>query len=187
MKVIETGILDCYVIEPQVFGDHRGFFYECFNEDKLIEQGIPKYNWIQDNHSKSQYGVIRGLHYQLAPHAQTKLVRVVSGAVIDNVIDIRENSPTFGKHFSIELSAENKKQLLVPKGFAHGFSVISKQAEFLYKVDYPYIKEAEKGINPVNSGFNIDWGIPNSEALLSDKDKTAPDFDHCERNFIYNQ
>lgn len=187
MKVIETGIVDCYVIEPQVFGDDRGFFYESFNEDKLVAQGIPKFNWIQDNHSKSQYGVVRGLHYQLAPHAQTKLVRVVSGAVIDNVIDLRENSPSFGKQFRIELSGENKKQLLVPKGFAHGFSVISKQAEFLYKVDAPYVKEAEKSINPINSGFDIDWGIKSTEALLSEKDKVAPDFENCERNFIYNK
>jgi len=186
LKIIETGILDCYVIKPQVFGDERGFFYESFNEEKLINHGIPKYNWIQDNHSKSQYGVIRGLHYQLAPHAQTKLVRVVTGAVIDNVIDLRENSPTFGKQFRVELTEHNNTQLLVPKGFAHGFSVISKQAEFLYKVDYPYVKEAEKSINPINSGFDLDWGIKPTEAILSEKDNNAPDFKNCERNFIYN-
>jgi len=185
LKVIKTEIPGVCVIEPQVFEDHRGFFFESFNEQKLLDQGLPKFNWIQDNHSKSQYGVIRGLHYQLDPFAQTKLVRVVQGSVIDIVVDIREGSPAFGKYFRIELTEQNKKQLLVPKGMAHGFSVISKTAEFLYKVDQVYDKASERSIHPVENELELDWGLPKELVTLGPKDADAPDFENCDRNFTY--
>ena len=145
MPFIKTTIPDLLLFEPVVHNDARGYFFESYNESVFGEQGID-IRWVQDNQSSSQYGVVRGLHFQCPPHAQTKLVRVLSGSILDVVVDIREGSPTFGKSFSVELTAENKKQLLVPKGFAHGFAVLSEQAEVLYKCDQFYNKASEQGI-----------------------------------------
>lgn len=182
MKIVKTEIPDLLIIEPKVFEDSRGFFSETFNQQDFENAGL-KYNWIQDNHAKSQYGVIRGLHYQLAEFSQAKLVRVTNGAVIDIVVDLRKNSPTYKKTYSILLTAENKKQFLVPRGFAHGYSVISKEAEFLYKVDNVYSKESEGGINPINSGLAIDWQIPEQLMLVSEKDKIAPNIENATFDF----
>jgi len=174
MNIIKTSLNDALVIEPKVFEDSRGFFSETWNKSDFEENGI-RNNWVQDNHAKSQYGVIRGLHYQNGAFSQAKLVRVTNGAVIDIIVDIRKESSTYLKSFSIVLSAENKKQLYVPRGFAHGYSVITKEAEFLYKVDNVYNKESEGGINPVKSEIEgIDWKIPENLMLLSEKDKNAP-------------
>lgn len=184
MKVIPTPIRDLYVLEPTVFEDNRGFFYESYNAQKLSEQGI-NYNFIQDNHSKSAYGVLRGLHYQKEPYAQTKLVRVIQGKVLDVAVDIRRGSPTFLQHFSIELSDENKKQLLIPVGFAHGFVVISETCEFLYKCDNYYNKASEGGIAYNDSSLNIDWKIPAKDIILSEKDKQNLIATEADFNFTY--
>lgn len=176
MKITETRFSDLYVLEPKVFGDSRGFFYESYNAKYLQEAGL-NYKFVQDNHSKSSFGVLRGLHYQLGQHAQTKLVRVIQGAVIDVVVDLRKGSPTYLQHFSIELSAENNKQLLVPKGFAHGFVVLSDTAEFLYKCDQFYNKESEGGIHYADNTLNIDWGLKREEYIVSDKDQNNPSLD----------
>jgi len=184
MKVTKTKFSGLVVIEPTVFEDERGFFFESWNQ-QLHHKNELQYNWIQDNRARSQYGVIRGLHYQLNPLAQAKLVSVITGAVIDAVVDLRKNSPTYGKSYSIELSAANKKQLLVPRGFAHGYSVISKVAEFQYKCDNFYSKANERGMNPVENEFNIDWQIPAELIQLSDKDLAAPNFENSEHNFVY--
>ncbi len=185
MKIIPTPINDLFVLEPSVFEDSRGFFFESYNAQKLSEHGI-EYNFIQDNHSKSGYGVLRGLHYQNDPHAQTKLVRVTQGKVLDVAVDIRRGSPTFLQHFSIELSAENKKQLLIPAGFAHGFVVLSEICEFLYKCDNYYNKSSEGGIAYNDPSLNIDWVIPKSDIILSEKDSHNPTIDNADFNFIYN-
>lgn len=182
MKITTTNFPGLLVIEPKVIKDERGFFFESYNHQLHQKNGLD-YNWVQDNRARSQYGVIRGLHFQLNPVAQAKLVSVSLGAVIDSVVDLRKGSPTYGHSFSIELSAANKKQLLVPRGFAHGYSVITKVAEFQYKCDNYYSQSDERGIHPVNNGFNIDWKINPSNIQLSEKDKNAPDFDTCEHNF----
>jgi len=156
MEIAETGISNLLVITPKVFEDSRGYFFESYNADAFLKQGINN-AWIQDNQSKSAYGVIRGLHYQLAPFAQSKLVRVIAGRILDVAVDIRKGSPTFGKHFSLELSEENKKQLLIPIGFAHGFSVLSDSAIVLYKCDASYKQEAERGIIYNDPKLAIDW------------------------------
>ncbi len=182
MKILETPIKDLYIIEPRVFKDERGYFFESYNKKKFEEAGL-QYDFVQDNQSKSQYGVIRGLHYQLAPFAQAKLVRVLEGKVLDVVVDIRKNSPTFGKTFSIELSADNFRQLLVPRGFAHGFSVLSETAIFAYKCDNIYNKSAERGILYNDHQLNIDWKIPTNKAIISEKDKINPVFADAEINF----
>jgi dTDP-4-dehydrorhamnose 3,5-epimerase len=184
MPFIPTPIQDLFVFEPQVFEDNRGYFFESFNQKTFHEAGI-ELIFVQDNQSSSQYGVIRGLHYQLNPHAQTKLVRVLSGKILDVAVDVRHGSPTFGKSFSIELSAENKKQLLVPKGFAHGFSVLSERAEVFYKCDSFYNKESEAGFMYNDSTIGIDWQIPAGKEIISEKDKWLPSFIDCTNNFIY--
>jgi len=175
MKIIETGIADLLVLEPNVYGDSRGYFFESYNEKVLAEHGI-RIKFVQDNQSSSSYGVIRGLHFQKSPHAQTKLVRAITGKILDVAVDLRKNSPTYGKHFSIELSAENKKQLLVPKGFAHGFSVLSEKAEVLYKCDEFYHKASEGGLIYNDPSLNIDWKIPPGKAIVSEKDLLQPLF-----------
>lgn len=175
MQIVQTPISGLLILEPKVFGDHRGFFYESFNQSVLEAAGL-NYNFVQDNHSSSQYGVLRGLHYQNSPFAQAKLVRVIRGSVVDVAVDLRGESPTFGHHFAIELSAENKKQLLIPRGFAHGFVVISEEAEFLYKCDNYYSKSSEGGIRYDDPDLNINWGIPASDVILSDKDAILPNF-----------
>jgi dTDP-4-dehydrorhamnose 3,5-epimerase len=174
-KIIETGLGGLVIIEPKIFGDERGYFFESYNASRFNEIGI-KTNFVQDNESKSGYGVIRGLHFQLNPHAQTKLVRVIEGCIIDIALDLRSNSPTFGKYYSIELSGENKKQFYIPQGFAHGFSVISECAIVNYKCDDFYAKEFERGINPIDPYLQIDWKIEKSKFILSDKDSNSQSF-----------
>lgn len=163
------------IFEPNVFGDERGYFFESYNQNRFKEVGIDTV-FVQDNESKSRYGIIRGLHYQLNPFAQAKLVRVGHGEVLDVVVDIREGSPSYGEHFSILLSAENKKQLFIPRGFAHGFSVLSEEAIFIYKCDNFYSKENEGGIAFDDSDLKIDWKIPSADIIVSEKDKTNPQF-----------
>ena len=173
MKVIETDFKGLKILEPAVFGDSRGYFLESYNKATLLKHGI-EISFVQDNQSSSRRGVLRGLHFQNAPYAQTKLVRVLSGAILDVVVDIRKTEATFGKHFAIELSSEKKNQLLVPKGFAHGFIVLSEMAEVLYKCDEYYTPAAEGGILFNDPALNIDWQLRESEFLLSDKDKVHP-------------
>ena len=179
MKFIRTAIPYVIIIEPQIFGDERGYFAETFRKDKLddfLGFSIP---FCQDNESKSTYGVLRGLHYQLPPFAQTKLVRVIEGKVLDVAIDIREGSPTFGQHVAVQLTAENKKQLLVPRGFAHGFVVLSKEATFAYKVDNYYSFESERGIAFDDKFLNIDWKVEREKLQLSQKDLVQPSFEEA--------
>ena len=185
MAFIKTEFPGLIIIEPTVFKDSRGYFFESYNEKDFIVEGID-IKFVQDNQSKSMYGVIRGLHYQLMPHAQTKLIRVLSGSILDVVVDIRKGSPTFGKVFSLELSAENNKQLLVPKGFAHGFSVLSQTAEVFYKCDTCYNKDAEAGILFSDAALNIDWKIPAGKAIISDKDLVNPAIVNCKNNFVFD-
>ena len=182
MEIIETGIKDLLVIKPKVFKDNRGYFFESFNLKELQKYGL-SYDFVQDNQSYSQYGVIRGLHYQLNPYAQAKLVRVIKGKVLDVVVDLRKNSSTFGKTFSIELSDDNFLQLLVPKGFAHGFSVLSEDVIFFYKCDNYYNKEAERGIIYNDTKLDIDWQIPMDKRIISEKDSRLPNFENAEMNF----
>ena len=174
MTFTRTEIPDVVVIEPTVHGDSRGYFVETFRQDKLEEFLGYKINFCQDNESKSSKGVLRGLHYQLPPHAQTKLVRVISGRVLDVAVDIRKNSPTFGKYVAVELSGENKKQLLVPRGFAHGFVVLEDDTVFAYKVDNYYSPECDRGIAFDDKSLNIDWILNHNELNLSAKDTKQP-------------
>lgn len=169
MPFIVTDFPGLQVYEPRIFEDERGYFFEAYNENTFREAGINN-QWVQDNQSSSTYGVIRGLHYQLPPHAQTKLVRVLRGKVLDIVVDLREGSPTYGRSYSVILSAKNKKQLYIPKGFAHGFSVLSKKADILYKCDTFYNKNSEKGLRYNDPELNIDWGILPDEMIVSEKD-----------------
>jgi dTDP-4-dehydrorhamnose 3,5-epimerase len=184
MPFIETGIQGLFVFEPKVFPDSRGYFFESYNKNIFTEQGI-NIDFVQDNQSSSTYGVIRGLHFQLPPYAQSKLVRVLSGRILDVAVDIRRGSPTFGKHFTIELSAENKKQLLLPHGFAHGFSVLSETAEVLYKCDAFYNKQSESGIMFNDPELNIDWQIPADLQVISEKDMNNPSFANLVEGFTY--
>ncbi len=174
MQFIRSSIPDVVIIEPKVHGDSRGYFVETFRADKLEEFLNYKINFCQDNESKSSKGVLRGLHYQLHPAAQTKLVRVIQGRVLDVAVDIRKNSPTFGQHVAVELSAENKKQLLVPRGFAHGFVVLEDDTIFAYKVDNYYSPENDRGIAFNDPSLNIDWILSHDELNLSDKDTKQP-------------
>ena len=170
MPFIKTPFSGLLIFEPNVFEDSRGYFFESFNKKIFSEQGIG-INFVQDNQASSSFGVIRGLHFQKEPFAQTKLIRVLSGEIIDAVVDIRKNSPTYGRAFTIALSSKNKKQLLVPKGFAHGYSVISQTAEVFYKCDEFYHKESEGGIAWNDPALNIDWRIPADEVIISEKDQ----------------
>lgn len=174
MTFTRTEIPDVVVIEPTVHGDSRGYFVETFRQDKLEEFLGYKINFCQDNESKSSKGVLRGLHYQLPPHAQTKLVRVIQGRVLDVAVDIRRNSPTFGKYVAVLLSAENKKQLLVPRGFAHGFVVLEDDTVFAYKVDNYYSPQCDRGIAFDDENLNIDWILNHNELNLSAKDTKQP-------------
>jgi len=178
MKAIETKLKGCFILEPTVFEDERGYFFESYNEYKLVEILGYKPIFVQDNQSKSSYGVVRGLHMQAGEHAQAKLVRVVEGAVIDVAVDVRPGSDTYGQSVAVELSAENKKQLFIPRGFLHGFSVISDTAVFFYKCDNGYNKESEDGVNPLDEVLSIDWKIPMDQIILSDKDKDAQTFEN---------
>ena len=175
-----TDIYDVITCEPKIHGDDRGYFVETFRADKL--EAFLGYNlkFVQDNESKSSYGVLRGLHYQLEPYAQTKLVRVIKGKILDIAIDLRKSSSTFGKHVAIELSEENKKQLLIPKGFAHGFVVLSEEAIFAYKVDNYYAPLSDRGIAFDDIDLHIDWEVPNNKLKLSQKDLEQPKFKNSE-------
>jgi dTDP-4-dehydrorhamnose 3,5-epimerase len=171
------------IFEPKLFEDSRGYFFESYNE-KVFEEGGINLRFVQDNQSSSMYGVIRGLHYQLPPHAQSKLVRVLQGKILDVAVDIRKGSPYYGKSFSVELSAENKKQLFIPPGFAHGFSVLSEKAEVFYKCDALYNKESDAGICFNDPFLNIDWKISTEKIIVSDKDKSLPVLAECKNNFV---
>ncbi len=170
MPFTTTPIKDLWIFEPKVFEDSRGYFFESFHQQNFETATGLQIQFVQDNQSKSDYGVLRGLHFQKNEFAQAKLVRVLSGAVLDVVVDIRKNSPTFGQHFSIELSAENHKQLFVPRGFAHGFVVLSETAEFFYKCDNYYAPTQESGIIFNDTHLKIDWQVPQNKVLVSDKD-----------------
>jgi dTDP-4-dehydrorhamnose 3,5-epimerase len=180
MNFIHTDIPDVIIIEPKVHGDARGYFVETFRQDKLEAFLGHRVNFCQDNESRSAYGVLRGLHYQLAPAAQTKLVRVIEGRVLDVAVDIRKGSPTFGRHVAVELTGENKRQLFIPRGFAHGFVVLSGEATFAYKVDNYYAPETDRGIAFDDPALGIDWGVPASKMNLSEKDKKQPSFAEAE-------
>ena len=176
MRVKETPLKDCYIIEPTLFEDNRGYFYEKFNEKKFEELTGMNGHFGQDNISKSSYGVLRGLHLQKGKKAQAKLVSCLEGKVWDIAVDLREDSPTFGKWFGVELTDENKLQFYIPRGFAHGFVVLSETAVFSYKCDNFYCKEAEGGVIWNDENLQIDWKIPISEVILSEKDKVQPTF-----------
>ena len=173
MKIISTEIKDLFIIQPEIYYDERGYFFESYNEEKFNEK-FPHIKFCQDNESKSSFGVLRGLHYQLPPKAQTKLVRVIEGKVLDIAVDLRKGSPSFGKYFSIELSEENKKQLLIPRGFAHGFLVLSDEAILSYKVDNFYDLKLERGIIYNDKELKIDWKLNVSKVTLSSKDIKLP-------------
>lgn len=174
MNFIETKLSGCFILEPTVFNDERGYFLESFNKERF-NKGIGKtIHFVQDNQSFSIKGVIRAMHYQVGGHAQAKLVRVLSGRVLDVAVDLRKESPTFGKHVAVELSNENKKQLFIPRGFGHGFAVLSDTAEFFYKCDNYYNKEAEGGIVYNDSTLNIDWKLPVLDIKVSEKDLVLP-------------
>ncbi len=175
MPFIETPIKDLLIFEPKVWGDDRGYFFESFNQQTFEEAGITR-PFVQDNQAMSSYGVLRGLHYQCGEYAQAKLVRVLQGKVLDVVVDLRNDSTTYGQSYGIELSAENKRQLYVPRGFAHGYVVLSETAEFFYKCDNFYHKAAEGGLIYNDSTLNIDWKIDLKDAILSEKDKALPTF-----------
>jgi dTDP-4-dehydrorhamnose 3,5-epimerase len=176
MKVSETELKGCFIIEPQIFSDERGCFFESFNQKKFEKKTGLKVNFVQDNQSISQRGVIRGLHLQKGEFAQAKLTRVIKGRVLDVAVDLRKDSPTFGKHFSIELSGENNKQLFVPKGFAHGFSVLEDDTIFAYKCDHYYNKESEGGVVYNDKELDIDWKLNKEEIVLAEKDKELKAF-----------
>jgi dTDP-4-dehydrorhamnose 3,5-epimerase len=183
MKVIDTKISDLFILEPKVFKDDRGYFLESYNK-KILDNVLGKeYTFVQDNESKSSYGVIRGLHYQLAPFSQAKLVRVIQGNVYDVAVDLRKNSPTYLDWVGVELSAENKKQFLIPKGFAHGFSVLSETVIFEYKCDEYYHPEAEAGIIYNDPSLNIDWKIEADNIKISPKDLLLPKLKEAKMNF----
>jgi dTDP-4-dehydrorhamnose 3,5-epimerase len=182
MNIAPTFIEDLVLISPSVFEDERGYFFEAYNKSIFSDLGIT-IDFIQDNQSFSKKGTLRGLHFQNHPFAQTKLVRVLQGKIIDVVVDLRKDLPTYGKHFSVLLSAENNKQLLVPQGFAHGFSVISETAVVLYKCDQYYNKQSEGGIRYDDPFLNIDWGMDLKEAIVSEKDLILPYFANCNSQF----
>jgi dTDP-4-dehydrorhamnose 3,5-epimerase len=184
MPFTKTHIPGLVIFEPKVFEDSRGYFFEGYNENTFAAEGI-HIKFVQDNQAKSCYGVIRGLHFQLAPHAQTKLIRVLSGSILDVAVDIRIGSPTNGEVYALELSAENKKQLLVPKGFAHGYSVLSETAEVMYKCDGFYNKESEGGLLYNDPALNIDWQIPADKAIVAEKDLLHPGIENHLNNFVF--
>jgi dTDP-4-dehydrorhamnose 3,5-epimerase len=184
MTFTATDFPGLYIVEPRIFEDERGYFYESYNA-KIFQKNKITAEFVQDNQSFSHYGVIRGLHYQLEPYEQSKLVRVLQGRMLDVVVDIRRGSPTYGQSLSIELSAENKKQLFIPKGFAHGFAVLSETADILYKCDNFYNKESEAGIIYNDAELHIDWLIPADKIIASSKDLQLPTFRECKNNFEF--
>jgi len=180
MNVEETKLKGSYIIQPEIFKDKRGYLIESYNQKSLYESLNFKIHFVQDNESQSTRGVLRGLHYQIGEFAQAKLVRVVRGCVLDVAVDLRANSKTFGEHISIELSAENKKQLFIPRGFAHGFIVLEDDTIFSYKCDNFYNQKAERGIVYNDSDLNINWKLPSSDLIISDKDLALPNFKNAE-------
>jgi dTDP-4-dehydrorhamnose 3,5-epimerase len=185
MPFRETEFPDLRVFEPAIFKDERGYFYESFNQRVFTEAGINE-SFVQDNQSFSRKGTLRGLHYQLDPFAQAKLVRVIQGEVLDVVVDLRKGSPTFGKYLSIRLSGENHTQLYIPRGFAHGYAVLSETALFFYKCDSLYNKQAERGILYNDPELNIDWQTDMNTAIISEKDKLNSLFRNAEMNFVFH-
>ena len=186
MEFIPQSIPEVLVIEPKVHGDERGYFIETFRQDEFEDALGYKVNFIQDNESKSSKGVLRGLHFQLPPHAQSKLVRVIEGAVLDVAVDIRKGSPSFGQHVAVELSDDNKKQMFIPRGFAHGFVVLTDTATFAYKVDKYYSPECDRGLAFDDIDLNIDWQLTKQQLLLSDKDTQQPTLAVLTDCFDYN-
>jgi dTDP-4-dehydrorhamnose 3,5-epimerase len=184
MEIEKTVLPGVLVVHPRIFRDERGYFYESYHQQKYQEAGIDTV-FVQDNESRSVQGVVRGLHYQLNPHAQAKLVRVLEGTVFDVAVDIRKGSPTYGKWFGVELSAENKKQLYIPEGFAHGFSVLSEEAVLAYKCNALYHQESERGIALDDPDLGIDWQVSRQAFIVSEKDKKSPLFRDAEMNFIF--
>ena len=180
MKITETNLSGCIIFEPTIFQDERGYFFESFNTRLFNEAVGQEIKFIQDNQSFSKRGVLRGLHFQKGEFSQAKLVRVIQGKVLDIVVDIRKDSPTFGSHFSIELSAKNKKQLFIPRGFAHGFVVLSKEAQFFYKCDNYYNKDSEGGIIYNDQKLSIDWKSEKEDLIISGKDLQLPEFSDCQ-------
>jgi dTDP-4-dehydrorhamnose 3,5-epimerase len=185
MRVIETSFPGLLVIEPRIMEDERGYFFESWQQERYEKAGIHA-RFVQDNESKSSRGVLRGLHYQLEPWSQAKLVRVVEGRVFDVAVDLRKGSPAFGRWFGLELDNISKKQLFIPRGFAHGFSVLSETAIFSYKCDNVYKREAEGSINPQDPWLNINWNLEGTEPVVSEKDSNSPFFAQAVMNFIYN-
>ncbi|MBR3615756.1 MAG: dTDP-4-dehydrorhamnose 3,5-epimerase [Bacteroidaceae bacterium] len=186
MEVIKTDIEGVVIIEPRIFRDDRGYFYESFSQ-REFEEKVCRTTFVQDNQSKSSYGVLRGLHFQKPPYCQSKLVRCIKGAVLDVAVDLRKGSPTFGKHVAVELTEENHRQLFVPRGFAHGFAVLSEEAVFQYKCDNFYNKESEGAIAWDDPELAIDWRIPADKALLSEKDKLNKSIKEADFLFDYNE
>ncbi len=186
MQIIKTELEGVVVIEPKVFGDNRGYFFESFSERDFVEK-VADVKFVQDNESKSCYGVVRGLHFQKPPYAQSKLVRVVKGAVLDVVVDIRKGSPTYGKHIAVELSEDNHRQTFIPRGFAHGFAVLSDEAIFQYKCDSFYAPQSEGAIAWDDPDLGIDWRIPADKIILSAKDMAHPRLKDIESSFDYNK
>jgi len=186
MQFIAQAIPDVFVIEPKIHGDHRGYFVETFRQDTFEAAVGYKVDFVQDNESKSSQGVLRGLHFQLAPHAQSKLVRVIEGSVLDVAVDIRQGSPTFGQHVAVELSGDNKKQMFIPRGFAHGFVVLTDTATFAYKVNNYYSAECDRGLAFDDKTLNIDWQLDAKRLLLSDKDTQQPSLAELADCFDYN-
>ena len=184
MKVIETEIANLLIIQPEVFGDSRGYFLESFNQEKF-ERTVGKTSFVQDNESKSSRGVLRGLHFQKPPFEQAKLVRCIEGEVLDVAVDLRRGSPSYGRHVAVRLSGENKKQLLIPRGFAHGFIVLSESAIFSYKVDNTYAPRYDAGIRYDDKLLNINWGVKKEQVRLSNKDNDLPVFEEFESPFKY--
>ncbi|HPA87791.1 MAG TPA: dTDP-4-dehydrorhamnose 3,5-epimerase [Bacteroidales bacterium] len=182
MQIIETGFDGLYILQPRIFTDSRGYFFESYKLETFLKAGIP-FHPVQDNESKSAKGVIRGLHYQLEPFAQTKLIRVVVGKIFDVAVDIRQHSKTYGRWFGIELDSENKTQFFIPKGFAHGFSVLSEVAVIQYKCDNLYSPQSERGISISDPYLGIDWKLGEIEPTISDKDLRHPGFLDAEKNF----
>ncbi len=183
MQITKTNIPGLLIIQPDVFADPRGFFLESYNEKRYLENNISS-NFIQDNISESCYGTLRGLHYQLAPYSQAKLVQVIQGTVLDVAVDLRKKSPTYGHHYAIELTGENKTQFYIPQGFAHGFSVLSETAIFMYKCDNYYNREAERGLSYNDPSLGIDWKLPKDKIITSSKDGILPTLKEAEHNFV---
>lgn len=186
MHIIETDLDGVVIVEPQIFGDRRGYFFESFSL-RAFDEAVRPIRFVQDNESKSSYGVLRGLHFQKPSHAQSKLVRVISGTVLDVAVDIRRGSPTFGRHVAVELSGENRRQLFIPRGFAHGFAVLSEEALFQYKCDNCYAPQSEGAIAWNDPQIGIDWRIDPANVILSEKDSRHPRLDEAPELFDYDK